>query len=61
MTNDKIYTIKITRHELCDLLLATIAASECSDGAKKWSELRETLKAQLEKQDEKNGWGVYTK
>lgn len=59
MTNDKTYTIKITRHEFCDLLLATLAASECSDGAKKWSELRENLKAQLEKQDEKNGWGVY--
>ena len=61
MINDKTYTVKITRHELCDLLLATTAASENSGGAKKWSELHETLKAQLIKQDEKNGWRVYTK
>ena len=56
--NEKTYTLKISRIELCDLLIACTAASEES-GAKKWDELHAKLMEQLEAQDAKNGYGVF--
>ena len=59
-------TISITRGELCDLLLATIAAQQASnDGGKKWIALHEKLHKQLEDLDndlyriEKNILDIY--
>lgn len=52
MNNYKNCTIKITRIELCDLLLACWAAEEKS-GAEKWAKLHDKLRAQLDAIDEK--------
>ena len=56
--NERTYTIKIKRIDVCDLLLACTAVAEESN-AKKWSELHDLLKKQLEEQDEKNGYGIF--
>ena len=46
-------TVKLTRIEVCDLLLACSACMEASE-AKKWSELHDKLMAQLDEWDAKN-------
>lgn len=44
--------IELKRIEVCDLLLACLAAKELSnDGGKKWDRLHDKLKAQLEELD----------
>lgn len=50
MRNQKTVTVKITRHELCDLLIATQALE---DHAEKWAALHDKLLAQLEAFDAK--------
>ena len=50
LRNHRTVTVKITRHELCDLLLATTALS---DQGKKWGELHDKLRAQLNAFDAK--------
>ena len=45
-------TIKIKRIEICDLMLACLAAKEmANDGGKKWERLHDKLKKQLEELD----------
>lgn len=44
------YTLNLTRSELCDLLLATTFVSQHS-GAKKWKALHDEIKKQLDEQD----------
>lgn len=44
-------TINLTRADICDLLLACLAAESISDGAKKWRKLHEKLKALLKELD----------
>ena len=50
--------VELSRIEVCDLLIACLAA-EHETGAKKWRSLHEKLKAQLEAFDESNGYGVF--
>lgn len=50
MRNHFITTIELERIDICDLLIACIAAEQCS-GAKKWMKLHEKLKAQLDRLD----------
>lgn len=53
--NYKTVTLKLKRIEICDLLLATLAAKQlANDGGKKWEELHDKLKTILDDFDEKN-------
>ena len=48
MRNQFATTIQLRRIEICDLMLACLAAKDAaSDGGKKWDELHEKLKWQL--------------
>lgn len=52
MRNDFKTTVNVTRIEICDLLLACLAAKEmANDGGKKWDRLHDKLKEQLEELD----------
>lgn len=54
MLNQRIVTVKITRKELCDLMLAcTCAKHNAGDSGEKWQKLHDTLKEQLDAFDEK--------
>lgn len=53
MLNEKTVTLKMRRIDLCDLMLAVSAVSNSSD-AKKWDDLHELLKRQLEAFDAKH-------
>lgn len=45
-------TLKVTRIEICDLMLACMAAKEqANDGGAKWAKLHDNLKAQLDALD----------
>lgn len=55
MINELEYTLNLKRIDICDLLLALTSVSNESD-AKKWEELHDNIKEQLEKQDEKQGY-----
>ena len=45
-------TIRVQRIDICDLLLACLAAKEAAgDGGKKWDRLHNKLKAQLDELD----------
>ena len=47
-------TIQLRRSDICDMMLACLAAKELSnDEGKKWDRLRKTLKSQLEEFDRK--------
>ena len=49
MRNAKEMTITLRRIDVCDLLLACLAAEEATnDGGKKWARLHEELKKQLD-------------
>lgn len=49
MRNSLNVTVDVTRIELCDLLLACLAARDkANDGGKKWDRLHDKLKAQLD-------------
>ena len=56
MYNQRTMTVKLSRIEVCDLLLACTAC-EAETEAKKWGDLHEKLLKQLEAFDEKNGIG----
>lgn len=45
------YTLNLTRSELCDLLLATTCAKNASNTPKKWKALHDEIKKQLDEQD----------
>lgn len=52
MNNYADVKIELKRIEVCDLLLACLAAKELSnDGGKKWDRLHDKLKAQLKELD----------
>ena len=49
MRNNFQTTIQLRRIDICDLMIACLAAKEAAnDGGKKWDELHEKLKWQLE-------------
>ena len=54
LMNDRNYVLQLTRVEVCDLLLSCLAASELSDGAKKWDVLHEKIMKQLDTLDALN-------
>lgn len=56
--NQREMTLKLTRIEVCDLLLACTAVAQETE-AKKWSELHDKLSQMLDKFDEKNGFGTF--
>ena len=52
MRNEFKTTIQLRRIDICDMMLACLAAKElANDEGKKWDRLRETLKSQLEELD----------
>ena len=53
LRNHRTATVKISRRELCDLLLATTIIAERNPEGEKWSNLHDTLKAQLDALDAK--------
>lgn len=54
--NSKI-NIELTRIEVCDLLLATFAAHQNTEGrAKKWMKLHDKIEKQLKETDKEHGW-----
>ena len=52
--NERTVNVKITRGELCELLLACSAALITGEGEKKWAELHRKLLGILNEYDEKN-------
>lgn len=53
MRNDEIMDLRLKRIDVCDLLLACIAAEEISGGeAKKWLKLHDKLRKQLKEFDD---------
>jgi hypothetical protein len=49
MRNEASVYVKVSRIELCDLLLSCLAASDmANDGGEKWNRLHDKLKDQLE-------------
>lgn len=53
--NQKTVTLKLTRHDVCDLLLACSALDKSTDeNTKKWNELHDKLKDILDDFDSKN-------
>ncbi len=53
MRNQFKTTINVTRIDICDLMLACLAAKEnTNDGGKKWDRLHDKLKIQLNELDE---------
>lgn len=45
-------TLKVTRIEICDLMLACLTAqAQANDGGAKWAKLHDSLKAQLDAMD----------
>ena len=56
MKNEFKTTIQLRRIDICDMMLACLAAKElANDEGKKWDRLRETLKSQLEELDRQLG------
>lgn len=53
MRNDFETTLKLKRIDICDLMLACLAAKELSNGATKWDRLYENLKKQLDELDKR--------
>lgn len=57
MLNDMTVNVEIKRIELCDLLLATLAAQKCAnDGGMKWMRLHDKLKNILDEFDKEQGY-----
>ena len=57
MLNEMNMTLNLTRHDVCNLELACLAAKElASDEGKKWDRLHEALKEQLKAFDESMGY-----
>lgn len=54
--NQRIINLKLTRSEVCDLLMAC-AEVACASDAPKWKELHDKLLTILEDFDEKNAMG----
>ena len=52
MRNNFNATIEVKRIEICDLMIACLAAKQmANDGGKKWDRLHDKLKAQLDELD----------
>ena len=57
MLNDMTVNVEVKRIELCDLLLATLAAQElANDSGEKWKRLHEKLKNILNDFDKEQGY-----
>ena len=56
MLNEMTMELKLERIDVCNLLLACLAAKERSNGAEKWDELHEKLKKQLKEFDKTQGF-----
>lgn len=57
MLNEKIVTLKITRIDLCDLMLACTAIDNATDNDNvKWAKLHDKLKGILDEFDQKQGY-----
>ena len=56
--NQKPMTVKLTRRDVCDLLLACTAI-EIETDQQRWRDLHDKLTAQLDAFDEKNGFGIF--
>lgn len=54
MVNYQDYTITLKRIEICDLLLACLAAYDCSNDAEKWLDLHKKLMMELNRIDAEN-------
>ncbi len=54
--NERIVTLKLTRHEVCNLLLSTTASAQRS-GATKWRPLHDKIKQILAQHDAKADGG----
>ena len=54
--NQRTINLKLTRSEVCDLLLAC-AEVACASDAHKWEELHDKILTILDDFDEKNGMG----
>lgn len=52
--NMRTVTLKLQRHEVCDLLLAVSVAFEESNNANRWVSLHQRIKDQLDAFDFKN-------
>ena len=53
MTNQFKTTLNVTRIDICDLLLACLAARDhANDGGQKWIKLHDKLQTQLEELDQ---------
>ena len=49
--------LSLSRIEVCDMLLACLAAQEAAnDGGEKWKRLHEKIREQLKDNDQRNGW-----
>ena len=56
LNNYTIASLTLRRIDICDLLLACLAAQEkANDGGKKWIELHDEIMAQLDDIDRKGG------
>lgn len=56
-SNQTVINLSLKRIEVCDLLLATLAAHQDTEGkAKKWMELHEKIGKQLHETDKAHGW-----
>lgn len=53
LRNHRTANVKISRRELCDLLLATAILAKRNPEGEKWSNLHDTLKDQLDALDAK--------
>ena len=61
LRNHRTITLKLSRHEVCDLLIALAAAKDASN-AKRWEELHDKIRSmladfdkELDKEKEKRG------
>lgn len=57
MLNEMTMNLKLTRIDVCDLLLACTAAQfSANDGGQKWKDLHDKLREQLHAFDESKGY-----
>lgn len=55
--NDTVISIELKRIEVCDLLIASLAAyNNSNDDGEKWKRIHDKIGEQLHKTDKANGW-----
>ena len=67
LRNHRTMTLKLSRHEVCDLLIALAAAKDASN-AKRWEELHDRIRSmladfdkELDKEEEKREQASFSK